>query len=249
MEKYGYELVMDTAIFWASRLEKNGDDGKYHVNDVVGPDEYREHVNDNAFTNYMAHWNMKKAMEYYHLLKEEKPEIFARLDNKLNLETAYAQWEDAFPPEVKKASWSYYEKRTLHDSSLSLSTHSVLASDMGEKKLAYDLFKQAAMIDLGSFMGSSNAGIHAASFGGVWECVVYGFGGVRMLDGKLRVNPSLPEAWNKLSYTMIWKGQKLTVEVTKDTLRIENLTGTSDVELEAAGKACVLGRDALTIML
>lgn len=320
MEKYGYELVMDTAIFWASRLEKNGDDGKYHVNDVVGPDEYREHVNDNAFTNYMAHWNMKKAMEYYHLLKEEKPEIFARLDNKLNLETAYAQWEDgcanlffpvqnaenvlpqddrylscrdidltkyreqehvggitrdynleqinqiqvskqadclvlfflmedAFPPEVKKASWSYYEKRTLHDSSLSLSTHSVLASDMGEKKLAYDLFKQAAMIDLGSFMGSSNAGIHAASFGGVWECVVYGFGGVRMLDGKLRVNPSLPEAWNKLSYTMIWKGQKLAVEVTKDTLRIENLTGTSDVELEAAGKACVLGRDALTIML
>lgn len=320
MEKYGYELVMDTAIFWASRLEKNGDDGKYHINDVVGPDEYREHVNDNAFTNYMAHWNMKKAMEYYHLLKEEKPEIFARLDNKLNLETAYAQWEDgctnlflpvqnaenvlpqddrylscrdidltkyreqehvggitrdcnleqinqiqvskqadclvlfflmedAFPQEVKKASWSYYEKRTLHDSSLSLSTHSVLASDMGEKKLAYDLFKQAAMIDLGSFMGSSNAGIHAASFGGVWECVVYGFGGVRMLDGKLRVNPSLPEAWNKLSYTIIWKGQKLAVEVTKDTLRIENLTGTSDVELEAAGKARVLGRDALMIML
>ena len=67
MEKYGYELIMDTAIFWASRLEM-GEDGKYHINDVVGPDEYREHVNDNAFTNYMAHWNMQKAMEYYHLL-------------------------------------------------------------------------------------------------------------------------------------------------------------------------------------
>ncbi|MDE6204298.1 MAG: glycoside hydrolase family 65 protein, partial [Lachnospiraceae bacterium] len=93
MDKYGYELIMDTAIFWASRLEKGGD-GRYHINDVVGPDEYREHVNDNAFTNYMAHWNMKKAMEYYHLLKSTKQEIFDRLNEKLGLEEAYGQWEE-----------------------------------------------------------------------------------------------------------------------------------------------------------
>lgn len=74
--------------------------------------------------------------------------------------------ENEFPLEVKQATWEYYEKRTIHDSSLSLSTHSVLASDMGEKNLAYDLFRKASMIDLGTFMGSSNAGIHAASFGG-----------------------------------------------------------------------------------
>lgn len=310
MEQYGYELIMDTAIFWASRLEE-GADGKYHINDVVGPDEYREHVNDNAFTNYMAHWNMKKAMEYYHILKDKKPEIFARLNEKFNLDEAYKAWENGcnkiflpapnsenvlpqddrylsckdidlekykkqehvggitrdynleqinqiqvskqadclvlfflleneFPQEVKKASWAYYEKRTLHDSSLSLSTHSVLASDMGEKKLAYDLFKKASMIDLGSFMGSSNAGIHAASFGGVWECVVYGFGGVRMLDGKLRIRPTLPDEWNKLSYTIIWKGQKLAVEATKDGVDVKNLTKTAEVEVEINGKVCVL---------
>lgn len=310
MDRYGYELIMDTAIFWASRLE-TGNDGKYHINDVVGPDEYREHVNDNAFTNYMAHWNLKKAMEYYHMLKDKKPEIFARLNDKLKLEEAYKAWKDGcekmylpipnsenvlpqddrylscrdidldkykkqehvggitrdynleqinqiqvskqadclvlfflleneFPPEVKKASWEYYEKRTLHDSSLSLSTHSVLASDMGEKKLAYDLFKKASMIDLGTFMGSSNAGIHAASFGGVWECVVYGFGGVRMLDGKLRINPFLPDEWNRLTYTIIWKGQKLAVEATRDDVKVENLTGTMKVEVEINGKATTL---------
>ncbi len=306
MEKYGYELIMDTAIFWASRLEK-GEDGKYHINDVVGPDEYREHVNDNAFTNYMAHWNMEKAMEYYELLKAEKPEIFARLNEKLGLEVAYEDWkvgcekiylptptkenilpqddrylscrdidlskykaqehvggitrdynleqineiqvskqadvlvlffllENIFPQEVKKASWKHYEARTLHDSSLSLSTHSVLACDMGEKDMAYDLFKKAATIDLGPFMGSSNAGIHAASFGGVWECVVYGFGGVRMLGGKLRINPSLPDSWTKLSYTIIWKGQKLSVEVTKDYVEVKNITGTKKVEVEINGE-------------
>lgn len=307
MEECGYELIMDTARFWASRLEKTGGDGKYHINDVVGPDEYREHVNDNAFTNYMAHWNMAKAMEYYNLLKEQKIEIFDRLNKKLHLDEAYAAWKDGcehlflpqptaegvlpqddrylncrdidltkyktqehvggitrdfnleqinqiqvskqadvlvlfflmektFPLEVKKASWEYYEKRTLHDSSLSMSTHSVLASDMGEKALAYEMFKRAAMIDLGSFMGSSNEGIHAASFGGVWQCVVYGFGGVRMLEGKLRINPLLPDVWDQLSYTLLWKGQKLKVEITKETLCIENLTNTETVEIEIGGK-------------
>lgn len=312
MDKYGYELIMDTAIFWASRLEKGGD-GKYHINDVVGPDEFREHVNDNAFTNYMAHWNMAKAMEYYRLLKEKKPEIFAALNEKLNLDGAYKKWEDGcanlylpqptaenvlpqddrylscrdidltkykeqehvggitrdynmeqineiqvskqadalvlfflleneFSSDVKKATWEYYEKRTIHDSSLSLSTHSVLASDMGEKALAYDLFQKASMIDLGPFMGSSNAGVHAASFGGVWQCVVYGFGGVRMLDGNLRINPALPDNWEKLSYTLMWKGEKLAVEITKDTIQIKNLTGKKIVEVEAAGeKRAVVG--------
>lgn len=317
MDKYGYELIMDTAVFWASRLEKTGTDGKYHINDVVGPDEFREHVNDNAFTNYMAHWNMKKAMEYYHILKDTKPEIFARLNEKLNLDAAYEAWKDGcehiflpvptgenvlpqddrylscrdidltkykeqehvggitrdynleqinqiqvskqadvlvlfflleneFSPEVKKATWEYYEKRTIHDSSLSLSTHAVLACDMGETKMAYDLFRKAAMIDLGTFMGSSDAGIHAASFGGVWQCVVYGFGGVRMLDGSLRINPILPEGWKKLSYTILWKGQKLAVEVSKEKIQIRNLTGSAPLEIEVAGEKRTLG-SSLTI--
>ncbi len=49
-------------------------DGKYHICDVVGPDEYKEHKTDNAFTNYLAVWNIRKACEYYELLKEEKPD-------------------------------------------------------------------------------------------------------------------------------------------------------------------------------
>ncbi|MCC8045921.1 MAG: glycoside hydrolase family 65 protein [Clostridiales bacterium] len=310
MDEYGYELIMDTACFWASRMEP-GEDGFYHINDVVGPDEFREHVNDNAFTNYMARWNMSKAIEYYQILKAEKPELFAKLNAKMDLDADYEKWQDAcehiflpvpndqnvlpqddrylscrdidltkykqqehiggimrdynleqinqiqvskqadvlvlfflledqFSPEVKAATWKYYEQRTIHDSSLSLSTHAVLACDMGEKEMAYDLFRQASMIDLGPFMGSSNMGIHAASFGGVWQCVVYGFGGVRMLGGKLRINPLLPDEWEKLSYTIIWKGQKLAVEVTKDEIVIENLTGNAPVELEVAGQPCVL---------
>ncbi len=299
LDRYGYELIMDTATFWASRLEP-GEDGRYHINDVVGPDEYHEHVNDNAFTNYMACWNLKKAIAYHDHLKTADPALFQRLDEKLNLSQVYPKWvdgaarlylpqptaegilpmddrfmdgeeidlskyknqefvagimkdynldqiqrlqvckqadclvlfyllEDQFPPEVKRASWAYYEARTVHDSSLSLSTHSVQAADMGELEMAYDLFRRASMIDLGPYMGTSDAGIHAASFGGVWQCVVYGFGGVRMLNGKLRIQPNLPRGWDRLDFTLMWKGQRLRVSAAKDSLTVENLTKTAPV--------------------
>ena len=42
--------------------------------------------------------------------------------------------ENYFTEEIKKANWNYYEPRTLHDSSLSLSTHCILANDVGDKK-------------------------------------------------------------------------------------------------------------------
>lgn len=85
-------------------------------------------------------------------------------------------------------------------------------------------------------MGSSNAGIHAASFGGVWQCIVYGFGGVRMLDGKLHLHPSLLEEWDELTFTILWKGQKLLVKAGKDSVSIRNLTGTAEVEIEICGE-------------
>lgn len=119
--------------------------------------------------------------------------------------------EELFSPEVKKVAFDYYGHRTLHDSSLSLSTHAVQACDLGENQLAYNLFRKAAMIDLGPYPGSSDSGLHAASFGGVWQCAVYGFGGLRMLSGHLRLRLHLPENWTSLSYTVCWKGQKLRI--------------------------------------
>ena len=300
MDKYGYELLMDTAKFWASRLEWNEKAGEYHINNVIGPDEYKEHVNNNAFTNHTAHWNIRKAMAYYHELKAGKPEIFARLNQKLDLETTYQMWEDRvdkiylpqpreedllisqddtyldleiidltkyknqenvgsmfkdynltqvnkiqvskqadimvlfylledlFSAEVKKANWEYYEPKTLHDSSLSLSTHSVLASDMGDKEMAYDLFKKATEIDLGPNMKTSDHGIHAASLGGIWQCIVNGFGGIRMLNGQLRIEPKLPDSWNELNFRINWHGDLLKVAVKHDEFTITKATSVND---------------------
>ncbi len=303
MDRCGYEIILDTAKFWSSRLEYDADDKLYHIKDVVGPDEYKEHVDDNAFTNYMAYWNIQKAVEYYELLQEEKPDIYERLRDKLNLVEAYLEWtakvsriylpeprgldgvipqdaaylslkdidlsrykkqtqvgsifldynieqiskmqvskqadlmmlfflmENLFSLEVKKANWNYYEPRTLHDSSLSLSTHAILANDMGNQALAYELFGQQIRLDLGPNMKSSDDGIHAAAVGGTWQCVVYGFGGVRLLDGSLRIEPKLPKPWHRLRFTLLWHGQRLSVDITKDKMSITNETMHEEVEI------------------
>jgi hypothetical glycosyl hydrolase len=130
--------------------------------------------------------------------------------------------EDFFDHETKEANYHYYESRTLHDSSLSLSTHAVLASDLGNLDLAYNMFEKAARIDLGPNMKSSDKGIHAASLGGVWQIIVCGFGGVRMTKGKLRINPGLPDQISSMTYPLIWNSNPLKVTVTRSSISIIN---------------------------
>ena len=58
----GRELLLDTARYWASRARWD-DDGLAHIDKVIGPDEYHVGVDDNAYTNVMARWNLRRAAE------------------------------------------------------------------------------------------------------------------------------------------------------------------------------------------
>ena len=51
-------LLVETARYWASRVRLDAD-GCAHIDTVIGPDEYHESVNDNAYTNVMARWNLR----------------------------------------------------------------------------------------------------------------------------------------------------------------------------------------------
>lgn len=318
MDRYGYEIIMDSAKFWASRLEWDESRKQYCINDVVGPDEYKEHINNNAFTNYMAHWTLKLAIKYYDELKSLKPQIYELLNSRLDLEKSYEIWNervskiylpqpnedgvlpqddtylskkvidltpyknqtyvgsifddynldqineiqatkqadvlllmyllgDMFDEKVKTASWNYYEPKTLHDSSLSLSTHSVLANSMGDKKLAYSLFRKAAEIDLGQNMRSSDHGIHAASLGGVWQCVVNGFGGVRIDNGGLKINPHLPEEWKSLRFSIIYRSDVLKIIMNHQHLEIINETrNNKEIYIEVRSRRVLL-KDSLKL--
>jgi len=58
----GLPLLVETARYWAGRLRWDTA-GRAHIDRVIGPDEYHEQVNDNAFTNMMARWNLRRAAE------------------------------------------------------------------------------------------------------------------------------------------------------------------------------------------
>ncbi|MDQ2826805.1 MAG: glycoside hydrolase family 65 [Actinomycetota bacterium] len=60
MAEMGAEIVLETARFWRSRAEV-GSDGRHHIRMVIGPDEYHEGVDDNAYTNVLARWNLRTA--------------------------------------------------------------------------------------------------------------------------------------------------------------------------------------------
>jgi len=91
----GAEIIVETARFWASRAEP-GSDGKRHIRGVVGPDEYHEHVDDDAYTNGMAGWNLRTAAAVVHDLATRQPEAWADLRARLALEdTEPDQWSAA----------------------------------------------------------------------------------------------------------------------------------------------------------
>jgi trehalose/maltose hydrolase-like predicted phosphorylase len=61
LRDYGYPVIKDIAEFWASRVTL-GSDGKYHIDDVTGPDEYASGVNDESATNAGAIISLRDAV-------------------------------------------------------------------------------------------------------------------------------------------------------------------------------------------
>jgi len=306
MAEMGYEIILDTARFWASRATWNEEKAQFEYLGVIGPDEYKEHVDNNAFTNYMAAWNMKKALRIIRDLRQHQPDTYKRLHQLLSLDAAEPQLkkmleglylpqpnqegilpqfdgyfdletidlapykaqadvgsiyrdynntrlrqiqvakqadvlvlffllEELFPQALKERNYHYHEARTLHDSSLSKSTHAVLASDLGLHDIAYDFFLGSARIDLGPSMRSSDMGIHAAAMGGIWQAAVYGFGGIRQTASHLRIAPHLPASWHSLRFPLVYQGQPLKIQVFQDRLRIQHL-GDKPLQAEIWGQ-------------
>jgi trehalose/maltose hydrolase-like predicted phosphorylase len=62
----GHDLIDETARYWASRILIDPE-GRGHIEDVIGPDEYHEMVDDNSFTNVMARANLRWAAAISHL--------------------------------------------------------------------------------------------------------------------------------------------------------------------------------------
>jgi trehalose/maltose hydrolase-like predicted phosphorylase len=81
----GAEILLETARFWASR-GRFEDDGHFHIRNVIGPDEYHEDVDDNAYTNGMAAWNLECAAHTAALLARRWPDRWKELRRRTGLE-------------------------------------------------------------------------------------------------------------------------------------------------------------------
>ncbi|KJH70523.1 beta-phosphoglucomutase [Aliterella atlantica] len=123
------------------------------------------------------------------------------------LKTPWANREDL---QLLRANWDYYTPRTDHTygSSLGPAIHAILACDLDQSDEAYEHFMRAALVDLKDVRGNAHEGIHAASTGGSWQAVVFGFGGVRLTEtGPIVDTPHLPPGWTRLNFKLHWQKQ------------------------------------------
>ena len=122
----------------------------------------------------------------------------------------YLLW-DRFPAAVRETNFRFYAPRCAHGSSLSPSIHAAVAARLGDLPLARHFFRQAAAIDLGNNMGNAAGGVHTACQGGLWQALVFGFGGLTTKEEGLAIDPHpLPE-WGEVEYTVVWRGRRLLV--------------------------------------
>lgn len=294
MEKCGYEIILLTALFWTSKVTKRN--GRYEILNVIGPDEYKEGVDNNAYTNYMAHFNMELALDFIETgdekIKQKLNEKYDLADiknrilsvkDKLYLPVAdengiipqfdgfsdlkpidisgyresselfrilsdypfeeinnmqvckqadnvmlFYTLKDRFSNEEIKKNFEYYEARTLHDSSLSMCMHSVVASYMGDKLMAEKLYRDCCVVDYGEENNNSSAGIHAAAVGGIWIATVMGFCGLRVNDNGLHINPALPDGIKGIDFPFKYKNSSYRVKVTADNCNIERISGKAE---------------------
>lgn len=150
---------------------------------------------------------------------------------------------DAFTAEQKARNVSYYEARTVRDSSLSACPQSVLAAEVGHLDLAYDYLAECALTDLHDLHGNVRNGLHIASLAGTWIAVVAGFGGMRDHGGPLTFAPQLPDALHRLAFRLCFRGSRLGVEVHPDRAIYRLLAG-DPLEVVHHGERITVGAGA-----
>ncbi len=140
----------------------------------------------------------------------------------------------SFTAEEKRADFEYYDPITTGDSTLSAVVQSIMAAEVGYHELALRYFADALLVDLADLHGNTSDGVHVASAAGVWAAAVHGFGGMRPRDdGRLELDPRLPQGWAGLTFPLTVRGSRVRVTVRPDELVLA---------LEAGGELEVLVR-------
>lgn len=144
---------------------------------------------------------------------------------------------EEFDEETTKLNYSYYEKRTLHGSSLSPSIYSIMGLKVGDDTKAYRYLRRAAFIDLINLQKNTREGIHAANAGGVWQTVVFGFAGLSIdADGILNITPKMPKEWKGVTFRIHYLNSWLEISIdAKNNAAVKVLEG-AQTDVKVNGK-------------
>jgi len=132
---------------------------------------------------------------------------------------------DRFDLDQKQRDFAFYEGITVRGSSLSACIQAIVAAEIGHLDLAYDYFRETALVDLLDVAGNTGHGVHLAALAGTWLVAVAGFGGMRDHGDSLAFAPRLPSALTRLRFRLIYRGRRLRIDVGSGKARYELLTG------------------------
>lgn len=96
LAEYGLEVLVGIARFWAQRVHFSKRRGQYVMHGVTGPNEYENNVNNNWYTNYIAVWCLKYAMEALEYVKTNAPDRYKSIEEKIKFYefTETKLWKD-----------------------------------------------------------------------------------------------------------------------------------------------------------
>lgn len=110
------------------------------------------------------------------------------------------------------------------------SIHAIVGIEVGDTTRAVRYFERSALVDLADNQGNTAEGMHIASAAGTWQILVNGFGGLRILGGRITLNPWLPPDWEGIRFRLCWRGRPIRVAV--DRTHVELLLGGRPGETE-----------------
>lgn len=132
-------------------------------------------------------------------------------------------FNSSFDLDTLKSNYEYYEPKCIHESSLSPSVHSILASQLGKKEEAYRFFRFATRMDLDNYNRNSGEGIHTTSIAAAWMNIVYGFGGLRSDGDGISLSPTIPGKWKKYGFRVVYQEAIVAVQVTQESVCLKCL--------------------------
>lgn len=165
--------------------------------------------------------NKRPLLLHYHPLVIYRYQVLKQADVVL----AMFLQGDQFTLLEKRSNFDYYDPITTGDSTLSAVVQSIIAAEVGYGDLAERYFLHGLFVDLADLHRNTMDGVHIASAGGVWNGLVYGFGGMRDYGGNISFDPRLPVGWPELSFRLRVRGTLLSVTVRANEIEFAVIEG------------------------